>query len=106
MREISKGDKIAAEKRLVKVRGIMLLEFDENIEALGDIYFKLFQIPERSKLDSYHLALAVWHKIEYLLSWNCKHIANAIVNNKLREYNDRAGLYTPILCTPEELMEE
>ncbi|MBM2816608.1 MAG: hypothetical protein HW421_3370 [Ignavibacteria bacterium] len=103
--EISRGDKNEAEKRLGIVKDIKYLEYNPEIERLGTIYFKLFNIPEKSKLDALHLAISVWYKIDYLLSWNCKHIANAIVNLRLREYNNKNNLYSPILCTPDELME-
>jgi hypothetical protein len=103
--EISQGDKIAAEKRLDSVKGFKYLEHNNEIEQLGIKYFKLFNIPEKSKLDALHLAISVWFKIDFLLSWNCKHIANAFVNLKLREYNYKNDLHSPILCTPEELME-
>ena len=103
--EISLGDKDEARKRLDAVKDFTFLENNPDIEELGLIYFKLFNIPEKSKFDSLHLAITVWYKVDFLLSWNCKHIANANVNLKLREYNNKNDLFTPILCTPEELME-
>ena len=53
----------------------------------------------------FHLAVAVWYNNDYLLSWNCKHIANAVINSKLIEINNKMGLNSPILCTPLELNE-
>ncbi|MEI6091012.1 MAG: type II toxin-antitoxin system VapC family toxin [bacterium] len=103
--EINLGDKEAAEKRIKAVNDFRYLEFKPEVEQLGIEYFRLFNIPEKSKLDALHLAIAVWYKIDYLLSWNCKHIANAYVNLRLREYNDKNNLHSPILCTPDELME-
>jgi hypothetical protein len=103
--EISKGDKIASSKRLEKTHNIPLLEYEEAIDNLAFNYTKLLNIPNKSKADSFHLAIAVWFEIDYLLSWNCKHLANAIVTFKLREYNKINSLYVPILCTPLELME-
>ena len=103
--EISRGDKNAAFKRLEVIQNMKILEHNPDIEEIGLKYFKLFNIPKKSKLDALHLAIAVWYQIDFLLSWNCKHIANAIVNFKLREYNNKMKLHSPILCTPEVLME-
>lgn len=103
--EISRGDKNASEKRLKAIKNFQYLEYKPEIETLGNIYFKLFSIPEKSKIDALHLAIAVWYKIDIMLSWNCKHIANAIISLKMHEYNNKFNLHSPILCTPEELME-
>jgi len=56
-------------------------------------------------IDAFHLAVAAWHKMDYVLSWNCKHIASGRVQKMLQDTNARLGVYTPIVCTPEELME-
>ncbi|MGA2296347.1 MAG: type II toxin-antitoxin system VapC family toxin [FCB group bacterium] len=103
--EIAKGDRIASSERLSITKNIPLLEYTEEIDKLAIQYVKLLNIPEKSRTDAFHLAIAVWFEIDYLLSWNCKHIANAVVNYKLREYNKTNSLFVPILCTPTELLE-
>lgn len=103
--EIAKGDKDASEKRLKAVEGMKQLEYKPEIEELSYKYMELLKIPQRSYLDSVHLALSVWYEIDYLISWNCKHIANAIIFYSLKEYNKINSLYVPILCTPSELRE-
>lgn len=103
--EISKGDKEAASKRITVTSDIPLLKYFEEIDNLANKYVELLNIPEKSKADAFHLATAVWFKIDFLLSWNCKHIANALVSYKINEYNRMNSLYIPILCTPLELME-
>lgn len=103
--EISSRDMLAANKRIEAIKNINELQVNDEVEKLGDIYLKSFNIPEKSKLDAYHLAIAVWYNIDYLLSWNCKHIANAVVNKKLIDINNKMGLNSPILCTPLELIE-
>lgn len=103
--EISKGDKVEAAKRLNAVKNIPLITLTEDIEDLSLTYIKLVNIPEDSRTDGFHLAVAVRFEIDYLLSWNCKHIANGIVNNKIRKYNEKNSLFIPVLCTPLELME-
>lgn len=103
--EISKGDNEAASKRLSVVSKLPLLEHTHLIDELADNYIKILSIPEKSKTDAFHLAIAVLFEIEYLLSWNCKHISNAIVSNKVNEFNKKNSLYMPVLCTPLMLME-
>lgn len=103
--EISKGDKIASKKRLNSVNNIQILEYVNIIDDLAISYAKLLSIPDKAKLDAFHLAIAVYYEIDFLLSWNCKHIANAVVLSKLRDYNQNNNLFTPILCTPLELLE-
>jgi hypothetical protein len=103
--EISMGDSNAAAKRLYAVEDILNLEFTPLIDNLARKYMNLFGIPEKAKLDAYHLAFAVVNKIDILLSWNCKHIANALINIKLRDYNSNNSLFVPFLCTPQELLE-
>lgn len=103
--EIEQGDPIASLKRIEVVKNIKILEYNPEIEELGKIYLKLFNIPIKSKLDALHLAFATWYKIDFLLSWNYKHISNVVVNISLNEYNSKNNLFSPVLCSPEELME-
>jgi hypothetical protein len=71
---------------------------------LADAYYSRLQISEKARLDAYHLALATWHGLDFLVSWNCTHIVSARVRRTLEEINARQGFCTPIICTPEELM--
>ncbi len=103
--EVSRGDEVYAQKRLDEVIDFTLLEVNEEIEDLAQKYFAALQIPEKAKIDAFHLAVAAWHKMDYVLSWNCKHIASGRVQKTLQEINLRLGIHTPIVCTPEELME-
>jgi hypothetical protein len=103
--EASRGDAIFAQKRLNEIVGFAVLEVNEEIEDLAQQYFAALQIPEKAKIDAFHLAVAAWHKMDYLLSWNCKHIASGRVQKMMQEINARLGVHTPIICTPEELME-
>jgi len=68
-------------------------------------YINLLNLPQNSKLDAYHLTTAVVFEIDFLLSWNSKHISNAIVASKINEYNSKHSFYKPILCTPLSLIE-
>ena len=103
--EASRGDTTYAQKRLDEIVDFTVLEVNEEIEDLAQQYFAALQIPEKAKIDAFHLAVAAWHKMDYLLSWNCKHIASGRVQKMMQETNARLGVHTPIVCTPEELME-
>ncbi len=103
--EASRGDAIYAQKRLAEIVNFAVLEVNEEIEDLARQYFAALQIPEKAKIDAFHLAVAAWHKMDYLLSWNCKHIASGRVQKMMQKINARLGIHTPIVCTPEELME-
>jgi hypothetical protein len=100
--EISKGDKEAAMRRIEFVKGIELLPEPEGINALAATYQALLDIPDRAKRDCFHLAYCVLSRIDYLLSWNCTHLGLS-AQDKVRVYNDKHGLWTPLLVTPEIL---
>ena len=68
-------------------------------------YVSGLNIPEKSIRDAVHLAVACVHNIDYLITWNCRHLANGEIIKKLIKINESLGIHTPIICTPEELME-
>ena len=105
IQEASRGDKNAAQRRMDAIASISILELNDEIRELAATYFSAINIPEKAKVDASHLAVAVWHGMDYLLSWNCTHIASGRVRRILGEVNDRLGILTPVICTPEELME-
>jgi hypothetical protein len=103
--EITHGDEQLAKRRLEAVEGFALLGVNEEIEKLAEQYYAAIELPDRAKADGFHLATASWYRVEYMLSWNLKHIASGRVRKIIREVNDQLGIYTPVICTPEELME-
>ena len=105
IQEISLGDEQAAKKRNNAIHDFPVLELNREIQNLAQQYFVALKIPDKAKLNASHLAVAVWHEMDYVLSWNCKHIVSGRVKKVLEEINNKLNLKTPILCTPEELME-
>ena len=103
--EAARGDTKEAERRLDAISGIRLLSIDDDIHRLSELYFKKLGLPKRAAPDAYHLALATWHGMDYLVTWNCSHIASGRVRTILGRLNAEAGIATPEICTPEELME-
>lgn len=90
---------------MAALAGFAILEVNEDVQRLAERYFSAIDLPDRARIDAFHLAMAVWHGTDYLLSWNCKHIASARVRKTLAEINETLGIQTPVICTPEELME-
>ena len=101
--EISKGDNKQAEKRIELIKDLKVLDFNKELEELGIKYFEYFKLPKKALFDAYHIAIAVYYQMDFLLTWNCKHLANAGIRTRLLEYNKKADLKTPDICTPEEL---
>lgn len=106
LEEIARGDVHAAKSRIEKVKDFPLVEVTTEVQALAELYFDQIQIPEKARADAYHLALATIHGLDFLVSWNCTHIVSGRVRWILEEIHKEQGLQGPILCTPEELMEE
>ena len=106
LEEISRGDPEAAARRLELVKTFELLDITPRIEELAAIYLKTFDIPGRWEADAIHVATASVHEIDYLVTWNCTHIANARIIRELPKINESMRASTPTICTPEELQEE
>lgn len=105
LEEASKGDERAASLRVACISSIPLLEVVDEIDDLARKYARALNLPEKAEADAYHMALATWHGIDYLVSWNCTHIASGRVQKVVMAVNNAMRFQTPILCTPEELME-
>ncbi len=88
-----------------KVAAFPVLEVLPEVRNLADAYFSTLDIPEKARADTYHLAITSWHGMDFLVSWNCTHIVNGRIKMLIEEINARQGIRTPIICTPEELME-
>lgn len=78
----------------------------DEIGEIVDVYIQRKVMPANPLGDALHLALASFHKVDYLLTWNCKHLANANKFSRLRRVNALLGLPMPALVTPLELMGE
>jgi len=102
--EVKRGDFKAAQLRLKTIASFAVLEVFSEVHDLADTYFSEIKIPEKARADAYHLALAAWHGLDFLISWNCKHIASGRVEMIIKEINSQRGIKTPIICTPEQLM--
>ena len=104
--ECSAGDPVAANKRLEIVKNIPLLLINEDTLKIAQVFLDRKIIPEKAAEDGLHIAIATIHRVDYLLTWNCKHIANPEIQRNIARYLDEIGLYLPFICTPEELLGE
>ena len=102
--EASLGDPEAAKRRLEELKRFPHLELNDEVERMAGVYMEGLEIPEKSFRDAAHLAVASVHNIDYLVTWNCTHLANGEVIKRLMKVNESLGIRTPIICTPEELM--
>ncbi len=103
--EAKAGDSKAAKRRLQELESFPLLKLNDRVEEMAEIYIKKLNIPEKAFRDAAHLAVASVHNIDYLVTWNCKHLANGEIIKQLMGINNIYEIHTPIICTPEELME-
>ena len=104
--EVILGDSEVALKRLEIVADLPKLSISEAVRTLAKSLISDGAIPPKAEIDAYHIAVAAVNGVEYLLTWNCVHIANAIMRTKIEEVCRRQGFEPPIICTPQELMED
>jgi predicted nucleic acid-binding protein len=104
--EAGRGDAEIAGKRLEILQDIPVLALTEAIQDLGMQFLAKSNLPVKASDDAIHIATATVHGLDYLLTWNCKHIANAQIQKKLAEICLEFGYKLPTICTSYELMEE
>jgi len=102
--EASAGDPSAAELRLQALVAILRLRFTEEAKHLAALILEMKLVPRKAPADDLHIAIATSHGLDYLLTWNCKHIANAEKRTALVELIEPNQVACPVICTPEELM--
>lgn len=104
VKETSQGDAQIASQRLEIIRNLALLDLNQSVLELAEQFLERSSLPAKADVDAVHIAAATVHGMDYLLTWNCKHIANAQIQRKLAEISLNLGYELPILCTPYELL--
>jgi predicted nucleic acid-binding protein len=94
------------EEALRLLEGMALLPMTPEVEGAADVYRRHLVMPGGDMGDAVHLAAACVHEVDYLLTWNCRHIANTNKIEHIRVINMRLGLVTPVMLTPEMLVAE
>jgi predicted nucleic acid-binding protein len=101
--EISGGDPTAAARRLEAVANIPSILIISEAQLLADALVASKAVPDNSVRDALHIAIAATQGIDYLLTWNFKHINNAETKALIAHVVEADGWVCPILCSPEEL---
>lgn len=102
--EAAAGDRDAAERRAQVIRDIPSLSIPDEAIVLAQTLAKAAGLPARAAADALHIAVAACHGIDFLLTWNSTHIANAEFRPKVEKACRDNGYEPPVLCTPDELM--
>jgi hypothetical protein len=105
IREAAEGDAEAANDRLNTLAGVALIEISAGALDLAHQLVDAGVIPKKAAEDALHLAIAATNGVEYLVTWNYRHLANATMRERIETVCREAGYEPPIICTPEELLE-
>lgn len=103
--EARKGEASLATERLTFLAETMLLDVTDAATALAVELLRRTGIPTKAEVDALHVAVAAVHGMDYLLSWNCKHIVNGKILPQVYAVCRTSGYEPPLICTPQELME-
>jgi predicted nucleic acid-binding protein len=101
--ECGRGDQLYAAKRLALLVEIPLLDVSPEAISLGHELIRQHALPVKAAQDALHIAVAAVHRLNYLLTWNCKHMANVQLRRGIERTCQAGGYQAPLLCTPNEL---
>ena len=104
VKETAQGDTQIASQRLEIISNFDLLDLNQTVLDLAEQFLGHSSLPSKADVDAVHIAAATVHGMDYMLTWNCKHIANAQIQRKLAEISLDFGFELPIICTPYELL--
>ena len=105
MQEAQAGDPDAAARRLAALQDIPLLTLSEEAPGLAQALITPGPLPTNAVVDALHIAIAAVNGMQYLLTWNCTHLANAAIRSDIEDVCRARGYEPPVICTSEELME-
>lgn len=103
--EAGAGDAEVATRRLQILTHLLLVDPRKDEAELAQMLLERVPLPTRAAADALHIAIAVVNGMDYLLTWNCTHIANAALRGNIEAVCRSKGFEMPIICTPEELLE-
>ena len=102
--EAAAGDPEAATRRAGLLAELPLLDITAEVAELAAALIERVPLPARAGADAAHIAIAAYHRIDFLLTWNSAHIANAEMRPRIEQVCRESGFPAPALCTPDELM--
>lgn len=106
LREAAAGDPKTSRQRLEALSTLTVLGRTESTDELVEAILSTGALPAKARADAAHLAFATSHRVDYLVTWNCKHLANAQILSRLRPVAEQRGYRLPVVCTPLQLMGE
>ena len=104
--EAAAGDVKAAKERLSALDEAVLLDVTDDAIGLAEHLVRGGGLPAKARVDALHVAMAAVHGMDFLLTWNCTHIANATLRGRIENICRVAGFEPPVICTPLELPKE
>ena len=104
--EAAAGDPAAARERLKLLRPLPMLDITPDVAELTSSILASGKIPRKAATDAAHIAIAAVHGVDFLVTWNCVHIANAVIVKALVSICREQSYECPVICTPEELLGE
>jgi predicted nucleic acid-binding protein len=104
--EASDGDSAEVDKRLAVLGVLPTLEVTAEAQGLAKAIMAAGILPPTAFPDAGHVAVSAAHAVDYLLTWNCKRLANAQISRRIAVVCEKLGHKMPVVCTPEELMGE
>ena len=102
--EATAGDAEAAQRRMAVIDTLPLLDLTFEVDGLAETIMQSGLLPASASRDAVHIAVTAVHQVHFLLTWNCRHIANATIFRDLQHIIMSAGYDVPVICTPEELL--
>jgi hypothetical protein len=106
LREAAAGDPKVSRQRLEALSTLTVLRRTRAVDELVEAFLSTGALPAKAKADAAHLAVATSHRVDYLLTWNFKYLANAEILLRLRPVAEQRGHRLPVVCTPLQLMGE
>jgi len=105
MLEARSGDPDAGARRLAILEGVAELVLTDRAKRLARMFLSERAVPRKAQADALHIAAAAVHGMDYLLTWNCRHINNPEIKPAIRRVCESMGVLCPEICTPIEIME-
>lgn len=104
MQEASNGDETQAIQRCQKIEHFPILRIDDDVKELARQFLDLQIIPEKCPEDALHIAVAASHGMDFIVTWNFKHINNPFIRSRIRQVVEENGWNCPEICSPEEFL--
>jgi hypothetical protein len=104
--EAARGDAVAAARRIEAAGGMETLAVTPEAQLLASALLNAAALPRNAAIDAVHVALAAAHGMNFLLTWNCTRIANAVIRPRIEAVCEKQGFRPPVICTSEELVEQ